>query len=143
MSHLKIMFRPHPSVSLSVCHSVSQTNQFVLFSWNSVLQFCTKRVSSKLAFREKSLNASCTLLKTANEFLHAHFVLLDRFVWTGTENVHIMLFCKYQINPLDAKLNPICYLLALFGAHHILHISRIRVNRNWRSGSHIVFQGVD
>jgi hypothetical protein len=30
-------------------------------------------------------------------------------------------------NPLNAKLNPICYLLALLGAHHILHVSRIRV----------------
>jgi hypothetical protein len=25
-------------------------------------------------------------------------------------------------NPLNAKLNPICHLLAFFGAHHILHI---------------------
>ena len=32
------------------------------------------------------------------------------------------------INPLNAKLNPICHLLALLEAHHILHISRIRVN---------------
>jgi hypothetical protein len=30
-------------------------------------------------------------------------------------------------NLLDAELNPICHLLALLGAHHILHISRIRV----------------
>jgi hypothetical protein len=28
---------------------------------------------------------------------------------------------------LNAKLNPICHLLALLGAHHKLHISRIRV----------------
>jgi len=33
-----------------------------------------------------------------------------------------------RINPLNAELNPICHLLALLGAHHILHISRIRVN---------------
>jgi hypothetical protein len=26
------------------------------------------------------------------------------------------------------ELNPICYLLALLGAQHILHISKIRVN---------------
>jgi len=32
------------------------------------------------------------------------------------------------INPLNAELNPICHLLALLVAHHILHISRIRVN---------------
>jgi hypothetical protein len=31
------------------------------------------------------------------------------------------------INPLNAKLNPICHLLVLLGAHHILLISRIRV----------------
>jgi hypothetical protein len=31
-------------------------------------------------------------------------------------------------NPLNAELNPICHLLALLGAHLILHISRIRVN---------------
>jgi hypothetical protein len=33
-----------------------------------------------------------------------------------------------SFNPSNAKLNPICHLLALLGAHHILHISRIRVN---------------
>ena len=32
------------------------------------------------------------------------------------------------LNPLNAKLNPICHLLALLGAHHILHVSKIRVN---------------
>jgi hypothetical protein len=30
------------------------------------------------------------------------------------------------VNPLNAELNPICHLLALLGAHHILHVSRIR-----------------
>jgi hypothetical protein len=36
------------------------------------------------------------------------------------------------INPLNAELNPIYHLLALLGAHHILHISRIRVNVSYR-----------
>ena len=31
------------------------------------------------------------------------------------------------INPLNPELNPICYLLALLGAHNFLHVSRIRV----------------
>ena len=31
------------------------------------------------------------------------------------------------LNPLNAELNPICHLLALIGAHLILHVSRIRV----------------
>ena len=31
------------------------------------------------------------------------------------------------LNPLNPELNPICYLLALLGAQHFLHVSRIRV----------------
>jgi len=36
-----------------------------------------------------------------------------------------------NVNPLNAELNPICHLLALLGAHHILYISRIRVKRKF------------
>jgi len=36
---------------------------------------------------------------------------------------------KY-FNPLNAELNPICYLLALLGAHHIFHVSGLRVKLN-------------
>jgi len=37
------------------------------------------------------------------------------------------MLAKHNINPLNPELNPICYLLALLGAHHFLHVSRIRV----------------
>ena len=33
---------------------------------------------------------------------------------------------QYIFNPLNAELNPVCHLLTLLGAHHILHVSRIR-----------------
>jgi len=33
----------------------------------------------------------------------------------------------HAVNPLNDGLNPICSLLALLGAHHFLHVSRIRV----------------
>jgi len=33
------------------------------------------------------------------------------------------------INALNAELNPMYHLLALLGPHHILHVSRIRVNQ--------------
>ena len=36
-----------------------------------------------------------------------------------------------HINPLNAELNPIRHLLALVGARHIVHVSRIRVNRRF------------
>jgi len=47
------------------------------------------------------------------------------FKLNGTH--HLSIFAD-DINPLKADLNPICHLLALLGAHPILHISGIRVN---------------
>jgi hypothetical protein len=53
-----------------------------------------------------------------------------------TDHSHTWLVCTFNIffncvpyayNPLNAKANPICHLMALLGAHHILHVSKIRV----------------
>jgi hypothetical protein len=41
--------------------------------------------------------------------------------------VHVITAGFETFNPLNAELNPICHLLALLGAHHILHVSRVRV----------------
>jgi hypothetical protein len=47
-----------------------------------------------------------------------------------------------RLNPLNVEFNPACHLLALLGAHHILHVSGIRVkgtgcsvvaNWNWQN----------
>ena len=38
---------------------------------------------------------------------------------------------SFIVNPLDAELNPVRHLLALVGAHHILHVSRVRVNHHF------------
>ena len=80
-----------------------------------------------------------------------------------------VLLTKYysgdQINPLNAELNPIRHLLALVGARHIVHVSRIRVKKmslmgnvsyterrevhtrfwwgNLREGDHLEDPGVD
>jgi hypothetical protein len=35
-----------------------------------------------------------------------------------------------SLNPLNTELNPIRHSLALAGAHHFVHISRVRVNFN-------------
>ena len=56
--------------------------------------------------------------------------------------VKLPIYCVYPVlvlrpscvpersgfNTLNTELNPICYLLALLGAHHFLHVSRIRVS---------------
>ena len=40
----------------------------------------------------------------------------------------LLKFLYYiNLNTLKPELNPICCLLALLGAHHFLHVSRIRV----------------
>jgi len=40
----------------------------------------------------------------------------------------LVLYVGHMVlNTLNAELNPICHLLALLGAHHILLVSRIRV----------------
>jgi len=62
----------------------------------------------------------CTLIFSAN-FCET-FLMLRTNDWDIVTNVH-----KSSFNPLNPELNPICYLLALLGAHHFLHISRIRV----------------
>ena len=41
---------------------------------------------------------------------------------------HIVHVSRIRVNPLNAELNPIRHLLALVGARHIVHVSRIRVN---------------
>jgi len=38
------------------------------------------------------------------------------------------VFFSLYFNPLNAELNSICQLLALLGAHHIFHVSGLRVN---------------
>ena len=47
-----------------------------------------------------------------------------------TTRISKCLICHFayviDLKPLNAELNPICYLLALL-AHHFLHVSRIRV----------------
>ena len=44
------------------------------------------------------------------------------------ERDHIDHIRLLYFNPLNAELNPICHTLALLGAHHIFHVSVLRVN---------------
>jgi hypothetical protein len=47
----------------------------------------------------------------------SQFCMSHKYIWSYAA----------PFNPLNAKLNPICHLLALLVAHHILHVSSIRV----------------
>ena len=61
---------------------------------------------------------------------HSRFLLVHEFNFLqamGNLN-YMQTFRSYRTNnPLNPELNPICYFLALLGAHHFLHVSRIRV----------------
>ena len=47
----------------------------------------------------------------------------------------------HSFKSLNAKLNPIRHLLALAGAHHFVHVSRVRVNR-YKDNLHLQFHFV-
>jgi len=74
---------------------------------------------SKLHYLQFFLNQ----LSTAGtmQLLYFKLVLLSR--------TFLLVFHSdpFRINPLNPELNPICYLLALLGAHHFLYVSRIKV----------------
>ena len=56
----------------------------------------------------------------------SHFQKISARYQKCTQVFNYPLFLSY-FNPLNPELNPICYLLALLGAHHFFHVSRIRV----------------
>ena len=62
--------------------------------------------------------------------------LLATRIWRWILHFFFKFVCEWRntnlanygfINPLNPELNPICYLLALLGAHHFFYVSRIRV----------------
>jgi hypothetical protein len=50
----------------------------------------------------------------------------DKFV-DNSKKLTCLEITGYRIKPLNAKLNSICHLLALLGAHQILHVSGVKV----------------
>ena len=75
-----------------------------------------------LTTRNRSLfsdnpNFSIHISQETKNYCYQHLLNVGSHVGKATE--------KSWINPLNAELNSICYLLALL-AHHFLHLSRIR-----------------
>ena len=70
--------------------------------------------------------ATIFALPLCKELQFLDFCLPWRCIYTSCARTGTSI-PKFYINPLNAELNPICHLLALLGAHLILHVSRIRV----------------
>ena len=69
-------------------------------------------------FNHRSASKCLLFMAARTPSIH---VFLGRPLFLLSPGIHSI------INPLNAELNPTCYLLALLGAHHFLHVSRIRV----------------
>ena len=75
-------------------------------------------------------NFSCTEI-----FLHPYLPIRSVLwklghLWScswGEGSLKLKSDSRREFNPLKPELNSICYLLALLGAPHFLHVSRIRV----------------
>jgi len=81
-----------------------------------------------------ALYHSLVLLRRNYRPKHVELIeIITKIIVVASSWLFIILKCLIELvaakifNPLNAELNPICHLLALLGAHHIFHISRIRV----------------
>ena len=83
--------------------------------------------SYRTRFVEGRVSIGVCVHKVLTRSMHIQIVL-SVFPFLRNNSLWLNIFMQlYDIlNLLNAKLNPICYLLALL-AHHFLHVSRIRV----------------
>jgi len=69
-------------------------------------------------------NWSLTLREERRLRLFENRVLNTIFGPARDEVTRVWRILHYEeLNPLNPELNPICYLLALLGAHHFLHLA--------------------
>ena len=64
---------------------------------------------------------------THRTYVHLSHIIAGLCKQTNAGTSTALTVVTNWFNPLNPKLNPICYLLALLGAHHFLHVSRIWV----------------
>ena len=85
---------------------------WVILQWVVVIYYLQQVV----VMTKESAVLVCFVAEAWNHILKSHTYTSDILHAIGT-----------VFNPLNPELNPICYLLALLGAHYFLHVSRIRV----------------
>jgi hypothetical protein len=62
-------------------------------------------------------------LCSVKDYIGARCVAGCIFLNSASQLLSVVVIC-YHLNPSNAALNPMCHLLTLLGAHHILHVSR-------------------
>ena len=97
------------------CINAASTVSGIIGDLDTTIMFATAGTLHAENENESFADHRENILKTAKALVEDTKTLV-----AGTEQLH------QYFNPLNPKLNPICYLLALL-AHHFLHVSRIRV----------------
>ena len=64
---------------------------------------------------------------SSNMYYHTKLYGWCQFHLKISQICHVYIMISMEFNPLNPELNPICSLLALLGANHFLHVSRIKV----------------
>ena len=132
------------SITTADAHTSTASSRLI---WRPPRQFKWTR-----PFRRKTKSGFCACAITFQTHSTALSIALVDTDYEGLSITHIFIFYPFFIifhlvfysiyfavshrlylrnpvtwfNPLNSKLNPICHLLVLLGAHPILHISRIR-----------------
>ena len=94
----------------------------LLFHKQEVTSSCTSSTFCKTNSNMRTLSLQCTIIDPSGSEPGPE---TGSCVQSSESSDFIK---KNNFNPLNPQLNPICHLLALLEAHHILHVSRIRVN---------------
>ena len=104
----------------------------LIIKWHFIYTSCSMRKSQdKFSRFSWSFDIRRTSASTGFQAFEPHWELI--LVSSLMRVVNIAAFVtswslvQRSLNPLNPELNPICYLLALLGAHHFSYVSRIRV----------------
>ena len=127
--------RPHKhGMCAHICNALQAGHSLPLLQLSSFIIY--NKISFQSTFRSWTKMPILSLDGQSFSGFQGHLKLLPR-KHTEISKQHVgpsastseTSTCSHKminINPLNPKLNPICYLLALL-AHHFLHVSRIRV----------------
>ena len=99
--------------------------------WNRVLDWLASELVSFLVglrtYQHPGTFAMSVLPCVRIENLGSYWADFHEILYFSIFRENPVVIIQSFTNPLNAKLNPICHLLALLGDHHILHVSGLRV----------------
>ena len=100
------------------------TSRRVIFGFPRAGSCTRSTFSSRLLVDRRTSQAFGTVITPSVRYPHH----TKRSVPSTHQAFGTLITGHTAFNTLNAELSPICHLRALLGAHHILHVSRLRVN---------------